>query len=162
MYFRVIFNYYLYIHSIAIIYFVSRILMAITSPECTLSTCLAVWAIHLIDLITTLAILARALRLMGQSNVTWYSGSKKVYSRTSLFILSNRDDDYSHVKCTVRVPTIFSSLLRDHFHPQFSIIVSLRKNFPHFLLSRINKHDRDLLYWQILNNYWMRCFWYRE
>ena len=81
-----------------------------------------------------------------------------MYSRTSLFILSNRDDDFSHVKCTVRVPTIFSSLLRDHFHPQFSIIVSLRENFPHFLLSRINKHDRDLLYWQILNNYGMRCF----
>ena len=35
-----------------------------------------------------------------------------MYSRTSLFILSNRDDDFSHVKCTVRVPTIFSSLLR--------------------------------------------------
>ena len=50
-----------------------------------------------------------------------------MYSRTSLFILSNRDDDFSHVKCTVRVPTIFSSLLRDHFHPQFSIIVFKEK-----------------------------------
>ena len=56
-------------------------------------------------------------------------------------ILSNRDDDFSHVKCTVRVPTIFSSLLRDHFHPQFSIIVSLTKNFSSFSVVQ-NKQTR--------------------
>ena len=50
-----------------------------------------------------------------------------MYSLSSFFILSNRDDDFSHVKCTVRVSTIFSSLLRDYFHPQFSIVVFQEK-----------------------------------
>ena len=30
-----------------------------------------------------------------------------MYSRASLFILSNRDDDFSHVKCTVSSVHIF-------------------------------------------------------
>ena len=63
-----------------------------------------------------------------------------MYSRASLFILSNRDDDFSHVKCTVRVPTIFSSLLRDYFHPQFSIVV-LKENFSSFSVVQ-NKQTR--------------------
>ena len=63
-----------------------------------------------------------------------------MYSLTSLFILSNRGDDFSHVKCTVRVPTIFSSLLRDHFHPQFSIVV-FKDNFFSFSVVQ-NKQTR--------------------
>ena len=62
-----------------------------------------------------------------------------MYSLSSLFILSNRDDDFSHVKCTVRVSTIFS-LLRDYFHPRFSIIV-FKEKFSSFSVVQ-NKQTR--------------------
>ena len=63
-----------------------------------------------------------------------------MYSRASLFILSNRDDDFSHVKCTVRVSTIFSSLLRDYFHPQFPFII-FKEKFSSFSVVQ-NKQTR--------------------
>ena len=36
----------------------------------------------------------------------------------------------------------------DYFHPQVVIVVFIKKKVVHCLLSRINKLDRDFLYWK--------------
>ena len=60
-----------------------------------------------------------------------------MYSPASLFILSNRDDDFSQVKCTVRVSTIFSSF---YIARLLSIIV-LKEKFSSFSVVQ-NKKTR--------------------
>ena len=90
-------------------------------------------------------------------------------SRSSLFVLSKREDDFlnSHAKCIVRVSSIFKSLLfavrtsavapaskelsnNDHFHPLLFAIIIFNMKSSHFLLSKINKLDRAFLHGQIV------------
>ena len=88
-------------------------------------------------------------------------------SNRGLFSLSERDDDFSLAKCTLRVSTSSTSLLSalrtlavataskrvtmitsTYNLPQLS---SLRQKFLHFLLSKLKMLDRDFFYRQILS-----------
>ena len=74
----------------------------------------------------------------------------------------------NHAKCIVRVSSIFKSLLfavrtsavapaskelsnNDHFHPLLFAIIIFNMKSSHFLLSKINKLDRDFLHGQIFS-----------
>ena len=91
-------------------------------------------------------------------------------SRSSLFFYFKTRGRFlnSHAKCILRVSSIFKSLLfvvrtsavapaskelsnNDHFHPLLFAIIIFNMKSSHFLLSKINKLDRDFLHGQIFS-----------